>query len=80
MPTNHGEMENQMAAMAQGILFLLTTPKIRQIGTVAKLQVLTASEQVAAFLREEIRRGRWQDSMPGGDRLVQELGVGRNTV
>lgn len=41
---------------------------------------MTAAEQVAAYLREELRRGRWKDLMPGGDRLVKELGVGRDTI
>lgn len=46
----------------------------------SELSVLTAAEQVAAHLREELRRGRWKDLMPGGDRLVKELGVGRDTI
>ncbi|BCX48846.1 GntR family transcriptional regulator [Haloferula helveola] len=44
------------------------------------LQVLTASDQVAQHLRDEIARGTWKDVMPGSDRLARELGVGRNTI
>jgi hypothetical protein len=44
------------------------------------LHILTASEQVAARLREELGRGTWKGMMPGGDRLTAELGVGRDTV
>jgi DNA-binding LacI/PurR family transcriptional regulator len=44
------------------------------------LRVLTASEQVANHLREEIRNGTWRETMPGGDRLARELSVGRNTI
>jgi len=44
------------------------------------LQLLTASEQVAQHLRNEIARGRWATVMPGCNNLVRELGVGRNTM
>lgn len=44
------------------------------------LRIRTASEQVAAHLRGKLARGGWRDWMPGSDRLVAELGVGRNTV
>lgn len=46
----------------------------------AALQLLTASEQVAQHLRNEIGRGRWARVMPGCNHLVKELGVGRNTI
>ena len=46
----------------------------------SELRVLTAAQQVAAYLREELIRGRWGGRIPGGDRLAAELGVGRNTV
>ena len=42
--------------------------------------ILTATEQVAGYLREELRRGTWHERMPGEDRLVAQLGVGRDTV
>ncbi len=42
--------------------------------------VLTATEQVAGYLREELRRGSWYERMPGEDRLVAQLGVGRDTI
>lgn len=44
------------------------------------MQILTASEQVAARLREEILRGQLTGMMPGSDRLARELRVGRNTI
>jgi DNA-binding LacI/PurR family transcriptional regulator len=40
----------------------------------------TITEQVAAHLREQIRRGRWKTSMPGKDRLARELEVSPRTV
>ena len=42
--------------------------------------ILTATEQVAGYLREELRRGTWHETMPGEDRLVAQLGVGRDTI
>jgi len=44
------------------------------------LRVFSASEQVAAHLRSELRKGTWSDCMPGGDLLARELGIGRNTI
>jgi DNA-binding LacI/PurR family transcriptional regulator/biotin operon repressor len=44
------------------------------------LTVLSASEQVAAYLEGELRRGAWTGQMPGGDRLAADLRVGRDTV
>lgn len=44
------------------------------------LRILSASEQVAGHLREELLRGTWHETMPGEDRLVAQLGVGRDTV
>jgi DNA-binding LacI/PurR family transcriptional regulator len=44
------------------------------------IRVLSAVEQVAANLREEMLRGRWSDFMPGVDALAPELGVSRKTV
>lgn len=44
------------------------------------LHVLSASEQVAGYLRENLRHGAWGETMPGEDRLVAQLGVGRNTI
>lgn len=36
--------------------------------------------QLAAHLRAELERGRWQGRMPGVMRLARELGVSRNTA
>jgi DNA-binding GntR family transcriptional regulator len=44
------------------------------------LKTLTFAEQVAVHLREELKRGRWTESMPGRDRLASELGVNSVTV
>jgi DNA-binding LacI/PurR family transcriptional regulator/biotin operon repressor len=46
----------------------------------AGFNILTASEQVASHLRAELARGTWGRTMPGGDRLAAELGVGRDTI
>ena len=46
----------------------------------SQLRILTASEQVAQHLRDELRRGTWTGVMPGEDRLMARLGVGRNTI
>jgi DNA-binding LacI/PurR family transcriptional regulator len=44
------------------------------------VRVKTSSEQVADHLRAEILAGTWRDVMPGEGWLVNELGVGRDTV
>lgn len=43
-------------------------------------QVLSAAEQVSNHLKEELLRGTWVGLMPGEDRLMALLGIGRNTV
>lgn len=42
--------------------------------------VKSASEQVAAYLREQLIAGRWSGTMPGAGRLQAELGIGSGTV
>lgn len=44
------------------------------------LRVLTATEQVAAHLRDELFRNRWLGKMPGSHQLAKELGVGHSTI
>lgn len=44
------------------------------------LNIATASEQVASYLKNEILQGRWAKTMPGRDRLGKELGVDPSTV
>ena len=44
------------------------------------LTVLSASEQVAAHLRNEILRGSLSGTMPGANRLATELGINHKTV
>jgi DNA-binding LacI/PurR family transcriptional regulator/DNA-binding transcriptional ArsR family regulator len=46
----------------------------------SELRILSASEQVASHMREQISRRIWTGTMPGGGRLSRELGVGRMTV
>jgi DNA-binding LacI/PurR family transcriptional regulator len=46
----------------------------------SRIRMLTAPEQVAAHLRGEILGGRWRLHMPGEDRLIAELGIGRHTA
>ena len=59
---------------------LANHPVIPQVFSMGAIHVLTASEQVAGYLREELRRGTWHETMPGEDRLVAQLGVGRDTI
>jgi len=51
-----------------------------QVFSMGSFHILTATEQVAGYLREELRRGTWHETMPGEDRLVAQLGVGRDTI
>jgi len=44
------------------------------------LRILSASEQLADFLKEEIRSRTWTGAMPGENWLVSNLLVGRDTV
>lgn len=44
------------------------------------LKTFTVVGQVAAYLREELRRGRWKERMPGRDHLAGELGVSPRSV
>ena len=46
----------------------------------SRFRVFNACEQVAGHLREELLRGTWTGAMPGEDRLMARLGVGRNTI
>ena len=42
--------------------------------------IQSPSQQVAAYLREELRRGTWRGQMPGTPLLAEQLGVDRKTV
>lgn len=46
----------------------------------ALVRILSAVEQVAVHLRNELIRGQWSGVLPGVDRLAVELGVSRKTV
>ena len=50
------------------------------VGRVNELRVLSASEQVAEYLKEQLSRRVWTGTMPGGERLARQLGVGRMTI
>ena len=45
-----------------------------------RLRVSSITEQVVTHLRDGIRRGRWEGTMPGRIALAEELGVSRKTV
>lgn len=44
------------------------------------IRILSAVEQVADYLREEMLRGHWGGFLPGVDRLAPELGISRKTL
>ena len=44
------------------------------------LSIRSATGQLADYLKEEIRAGRWTDRMPGENWLMKNLQVGRGTV
>ena len=44
------------------------------------LRVMSAAEQVAQCLKQEIVAGTWTGTMPGGSALARQLGLGRMTV
>lgn len=44
------------------------------------IRILSAVEQVAAYLKDELQRGKWSGYLPGIDRLAPELGVSRKTL
>ncbi len=46
----------------------------------SSLKTRTVTEQAAAHLRSELRKGRWTGLMPGRRTLARELGVSHNTV
>ena len=46
----------------------------------SELRFLTIAEQVAAYLREELRCGRWGETLPGKHSLAEELGINNKTV
>ena len=45
-----------------------------------KLRLLSHAEQVAEYLQQQLKHGRWRDRMPGVLRLERDLGVNRNTL
>jgi DNA-binding LacI/PurR family transcriptional regulator/DNA-binding transcriptional regulator YhcF (GntR family) len=69
-PQIRGLVERRIAILGRAV----------QHSDMNQLRILTASEQVAEHLRDELRRGTWTGVMPGEDRLMAQLGVGRNTI
>lgn len=59
---------------------LTTTPEFHKLSPVKHLQIRSASEQLADYLKEEIRHRRWTGTMPGESWLAENLGLGRDTV
>lgn len=45
-----------------------------------ELHLLSPSQQVAKFLKQEIMKETWVDLMPGSPQLSEELGVDRKTI
>lgn len=45
-----------------------------------KFLLLSAAEQVAAYLRNELASGTWREEIPGATALAAELGVNHKTV
>jgi DNA-binding LacI/PurR family transcriptional regulator/biotin operon repressor len=46
----------------------------------SRFRARSASEQLAAHLKDELVRGTWSGLMPGEERLLAQLGVGQATV
>lgn len=46
----------------------------------AELRILSKTEQIAAFLRSELLRGRWQGQMPGRKEIAFEFGLNERAV
>ncbi len=46
----------------------------------SNLRIQTATGQLAEYLKEEIRGGKWTERMPGESWLMKHLQVGRGTV
>ena len=46
----------------------------------SRFRARSASEQLAAHLKDELVRGTWTGLMPGEERLLAQLGVGQATV
>ena len=43
-------------------------------------QILSAAEQMAAYLRDELHKRRWKGAMPGVSRLAREFDINKNTI
>ncbi len=50
------------------------------VAVMGTLRVFSAAEQVAAHLRDELRRGTWRGELPGAAALAAVLGVNHKTV
>lgn len=59
---------------------LQTDPDFPKFSSLKNLRIRSASEQLADYLKEEIRSRTWTGTMPGESWLVKNLQVGRDTV
>lgn len=59
---------------------LPTPPDYPHVFRMEPLRIRTAPEQLAEYLKQGIRAGRWTDRMPGEDWMMTHLQVGRDTV
>jgi len=66
--------------MQQVKIIAANSTQERQVFRMPEFEILNAGEQVARHLREELARGVWTGVMPGEDRLMKRLGVGRATI
>lgn len=57
-----------------------TDPNSPKFSIMKNLRIRSASEQLADYLREEIRRRTWVDVMPGETWFVTHFQLGRDTV
>jgi DNA-binding LacI/PurR family transcriptional regulator/DNA-binding transcriptional regulator YhcF (GntR family) len=55
-------------------------PAIEQVYRMAFVKFSSVTDQVTSHLRDELRRGRWEGTMPGRNQLVRDLGVSSKTV
>lgn len=48
--------------------------------TMQERRILSAAEQVAEFIREDILRGTWGDELPGQEYFSKRMGIGKDTI
>jgi DNA-binding LacI/PurR family transcriptional regulator/DNA-binding transcriptional regulator YhcF (GntR family) len=61
--------------------FLIDAWTLRgQLFQVNEFRITSVAEQAAEYLRNQILRGHWSDTMPGRHELAEELGINHKTV